>query len=88
MHEGVSAINRVNDPASFGRAGTLTLFFAKHGVVRKVFFERPTQIGFGLAVGHGHEGAVGLAVGRDAPAEVMERDLARAPREINREVEQ
>ena len=87
-HERVGAVDRIDDPASARRSGALAGFLADDRVVGKALHDTVAQVGLGFAIGNRDGGAVGLAIDLERAAKMAQRQLARAARDIDREIGQ
>ena len=85
--EVAGAVDGVNDPAAAAGGFLGSAFLAEESVVRKGGGETGDEEFFGFAVGDGDRGVVGLVLGGDALAHIVEGLLAGTPGEIAGDVE-
>src|SRR5262249_51199115 len=81
-------VDRIDDPTATGGSFTFTFFFAEYTVGRKTFRDLPAQVAFGFAIRNGNVTAVSLGARLRPLAKVLQSDVARAARELDRKPEQ
>src|SRR3989442_11893491 len=87
MHEGIGAIQRIEDPTTIRWAGLFAFFFTKDRIIRESSFDLCAQVSFGCVIGDGHKGVVSFTLQHKRTLEVAIGNRTRLAREVNGKVD-
>jgi hypothetical protein len=88
MHKRKRAVDWIEYPAAARLPSRLTFFFTQNPIIRKTLGDSAAQVTLSLSIRNRDETAVRLPARLRLLAKVLQRDLARAARDLNRELEQ
>src|SRR6266498_1399736 len=88
VHEGIGAVDGIENPTTIGGARFFALLFAKYRIIGKCCCNTCSQVIFGFAIRDRHEGIVSLPFSYKGASEMAQRDGACFVRYLDSKIQQ